>query len=233
MTERVTNLTQPRVTFCGDSALLLEAEGALSLETQQGIWNLSEEARGWPDVIDVQPGMNNLLVTLDPVRAEVEAYAERLLAAWLRIPRSRGLGRLIEIAVAYGGPGGQDLGDVASHHALSPQEIAALHAAPEYVVFAPGTGTGFGYLFGLDPRLFTPRRKVPVQRPVGGTVLLGGAQSNLGTKQRPGGPAMTTTGWYAIGQASDLPTPFDLACDPPNLLTLGDRIRFRVDRVEA
>jgi len=27
--------------------------------------------------------------------------------------------------------------------------------------------------------------------------------------------------------------PFDLAKDPPSLLSLGDRIRFRIDRIET
>jgi hypothetical protein len=30
-----------------------------------------------------------------------------------------------------------------------------------------------------------------------------------------------------------VPSPFDFDRTPPNLVSLGDRIRFRVDRVEA
>lgn len=233
MTAPVLVRAQPRVTPCGGAALLLEAEGPLSLPTQQGIWNLAEEARDWPGVVDVQPGMNNLLVALDPLEGEAEATAARLLARWGEVPRDRPLGRLIELGVVYGGEGGMDLPDLAAHHGLSPAEVARLHAAPDYVIFAPGVTPGFGYLFGLDPRLFTPRRQVPVMRPAGGGVSIGGAQSNLGAPRRPDGPAMNPTGWYVIGRATELPVPFDLALDPPNRVSLGDRIRFRIERVEA
>jgi allophanate hydrolase subunit 1 len=41
------------------------------------------------------------------------------------------------------------------------------------------------------------------------------------------------TGWYSIGEVPDVPVPFDLERDPVNLLSLGDRIRFRIERIEG
>jgi 5-oxoprolinase (ATP-hydrolysing) subunit B len=170
---------------------------------------------------------------LDPRDADPAELSARLLEVWPTVEAGRMAGRLLEVGVIYGGEGGQDLLDVAAHHRLEPEAIVTLHAAAEYVVFAPSVSPGFGYLFGLDPRLFTPRRKVPVMRPVGGSVSIGGGQSNLGKPHVAGGPTMQPTGWYAIGCAPDVPVPFDLAKDPPNLLSLGDRIRFRIDRIET
>jgi len=232
MNSGIVVLAEPRVSLCGSAALLLDAEGPLALPTQERIWRLSNRVRGWDGVIDVQPGMNSLLVVLDPHHADPAELSARLLEMWPTVEAGRVAGRLLEVGVVYGGEGGQDLADVAAHHRLGPETVVALHAAAEYVVFAPGVSPGFGYLFGLDPRLFTPRRKVPVMRVVGGSVSIGGGQANLGKPSVEGGPAMQPTGWYTIGRASDVPIPFDLAKDPPNLLSLGDRIRFRVDRIE-
>lgn len=232
MNSGVVILPEPRVSFCGSAALLLDAEGPLALPTQERIWRLSDRVRHWEGVVDVQPGMNSLLVVLDPLDADPAELSERLLEAWPTIEAGRIAGRLLEVGVVYGGEGGQDLPDVAAYHRLEPEAIVALHAAPEYVVFAPSVSPGFGYLFGLDPRLFTPRRKVPVMRPVGGGVSIGGAQSNLGKPYVEGGPTMNPTGWHTIGRAPRVPMPFDLAKNPPDLLSLGDRIRFRIDRIE-
>jgi 5-oxoprolinase (ATP-hydrolysing) subunit B len=233
MNSAIVVLAEPRVSLCGSAALLLDAEGPLALPTQERIWRLSDRVRGWNGVIDVQPGMNSLLVVLDPLDADPVGLSARLLKMWPTVEAGRIAGRLLEVGVVYGGEGGQDLPDVAAYHRLEPEAIVALHAGAEYVVFAPGVSPGFGYLFGLDPRLFTPRRKVPAMRPIGGSVSIGGGQSNLGKPKVAGGPAMQPTGWYAIGCAPDVPVPFDLAKDPPNLLSLGDRIRFRIDRIET
>jgi len=232
MNSGVIVLPEPRVSLCGSSALLLDAEGPLALPTQERIWRLGDEARGWTGVVDVQPGMNSLLVVLDPVDADAAALSARLLEVWPTIEAGRVTGRLLEVGVVYGGEGGQDLPDVAAYHRLEPEAIVALHAAPEYVVFAPSVSPGYGYLFGLDPRLFTPRRKVPAMRRLGGIVSIGGGQSNLGKPWTEGSPTMNPTGWHVIGRAPKLPVPFDLSKNPPNLLSLGDRIRFRIDRIE-
>lgn len=232
MNAGVVFLDQPRVSLCGSAALLLDAEGPLALPTQERIWRLGDRVRDWDGVIDAQPGMNSLLVVIDPVDADAEALSARLLEVWPTIEAGRIAGRLLELAVVYGGEGGEDLPHVAAHHRVEPEAVVALHAAAEYVVFAPSVSPGFGYLFGLDPRLFTPRRRVPAMRRVGGIVSIGGAQSNLGKPWTKGAPTVNPTGWHVIGRAQELPEPFDLSKDPPNLLSLGDRIRFRIERIE-
>ncbi|WP_454688382.1 5-oxoprolinase subunit PxpB [Achromobacter aloeverae] len=233
MNEGVINLAAPRATLCGTGAVLLDAEGPLSLDTQRRIWALADEMRDREDVIDVQPGMNNLLVMYDIASMDLEQAPQELLARWNATPVKQREGRTMEVPVIYGGELGMDMPDLASFHKMTPEEIAHLHAASEYVVFAPGTGPGFGYLFGLPPRLFTPRHMTPVMRPTGGLVSIGGAQSNLGGPRQENGPATHPTGWHAIGHAPNVPVPFDLSRERPNLLDMGDRIIFRVERVEA
>lgn len=229
----VTVLQAARVSYCGSAAVLLDAEGPLALATQERIWRLSDKVRQWNGVVDTQPGMNSLLVVVDPRTGDLEILAARLRETWPRVPSGRTAGRLIEVGVVYGGEGGQDLPEVAAFHKCTQEDVARLHAAPEYTIFAPGVTLGFGYLFGMDPRLFTPRRQVPVVRALGGGVSIAGIQSNLGKPYVEGSAKSAPTGWYMIGRAPEVPSPFDFDKTPPNLVSLGDRIRFRVDKVEA
>jgi len=229
---RITILKQPRVTYCGDQGLLLEAAGDLELATQERIWALNEQVLEWGGVLDTQPGMNSLLVLLDPDANDVTECRDRLLRAWKEVRSTARKGKLLEVGVVYGGEGGCDLVDVARYHRVDPAEIVKLHANAEYTIFAPGVSPGFGYLFGLDRRLFIPRRDVPVMRKVGGVVSIAGAQAILGPPRKPDGADLGPTGWHVIGRVPDVPVAFDLARDPMSLVSLGDRIRFRVERIE-
>lgn len=232
MNRSVVVLNEPRVTLCGDQGILFEAEGVLALSTQERIWELNGVVSGWAGVIDTQPGMNSLLVLLDDDGPDAGGYTDRLLRAWQESRGGRRKGKLLEVGVVYGGEGGCDLAEVAHFHGIELARVVKLHAEAEYTVFAPGTGPGFGYLFGLDARLFIPRRKVPVMRKVGGIVSIAGAQAMLGSPRRENGSDMSPTGWYVIGRAQDVPVPFDIERDPMSFLSLGDRIRFRVERIE-
>ena len=226
-------LARPRVSLCGPSALLFESDGPLSLPVQQRIWSLIDIVREWNGVCDVQPGMNNLLVLIDPVALDAEALGERLLKAWPNVRPLDRTPKVLEIGVLYGGESAMDMRELAASHGLSPLDVARLHAGPDYTVFAPGTGAGYGYLFGLDARLVTPRKKVPVTRPSGSYVSIGGAQTGIGTPTTTKPPEMAPNGWHVIGYAPDAPMPFDLSKEQPFLLSLGDKVRFRIERVES
>ena len=82
----VTVLQEARVSFCGNTAVLLDAEGPLALATQERIWRLSDKVRQWEGVVDTQPGMNSLLVVVDPKTADLEALAARLSETWPTMP---------------------------------------------------------------------------------------------------------------------------------------------------
>jgi allophanate hydrolase subunit 1 len=69
-------------------------------------------------------------------------------------------------------------------------------------------------------------------RKVGGVVSMAGAQAMLGVPRKPGGADVQPTGWHVIGRAPDAPMPFDVVRDPMSIVSLGDRIRFRVERIE-
>lgn len=216
------NVDTPSISVLGTSALLFEAPGDTALLAQQRIWALAKRVAGWPDVREAVPGMNNLLVSLKcpPIqRGDIEA---RLHAAWDAAEALPLKGRLVELPVVYGGPGGPHIADVVAHTGLSVDDIVERHSAPLYTVYALGSHPGYCYLGGMDPRLATPRRKVPVLSIPGGAVSIGGAQTGVSASDGP-------SGWNTIG--STAMRFFDPMQDPPALLQPGDSIRFLVEKV--
>jgi KipI family sensor histidine kinase inhibitor len=213
------------VSLLGTTALLFEAPGELSLGSQQRIWTLARETQAWPEVREAVPGMNNLMLTfMRPPRsaAALDALEARLHAAWDAAEALPLEGRLVELPVVYGGEAGPHMADVVSHTGLSVEEIVDLHSTPVYPVYALGSHPGYCYLGGMDPRIATPRRKVPVLSIPGGAVSIGGAQTGVSASAGP-------SGWNTIGSTSMCF--FDPAQDPPAMLQPGDMIRFRVERI--
>lgn len=206
------------VSCLGTSALLFEAPGETTLANQQRIWALSREAEAWPEVREAVPGVNNLLLTLIAPPRRIEALETRLHAAWVEAAALPLEGRVIELPVVYGGEGGPHMADVIAHTGLSVEEIVAIHAAPVYPVYALGSHPGYCYLGGMDARIATPRRKVPVIRIPGGAVSIGGAQTGVSASDGP-------SGWNTIGSTEMCF--FDPTRDPPALLQPGDSIVFR------
>lgn len=214
--------TAPALSLLGTSGLLFEAPGDTSLPTQQRIWALAREAETWPEVREAVPGMNNLMLSFARPPAALHALEARLRSAWTTIEPLPLQGRIVELPVVYGGDGGPHLRDVVAHTGLQIDEIVERHSTPLYPVYALGSHPGYCYLGGMDPRLATPRRKVPVLRIPGGAVSIGGTQTGVSASDGP-------SGWNTIGCTSM--GFFDPAQDPPALLQPGDSIRFRVDKV--
>jgi KipI family sensor histidine kinase inhibitor len=214
----------PRVTCLGTGAILFEAPGATSLPTQQRIWALAREAQGWPEVREAVPGVNNLMLTLVTPPRRPEPLSERLLSAWAAAQPLPRAGRVVELPVAYGGEAGPHLAEVVAHTGLGVDEIVALHTAPIYPVFAIGSHPGYCYLGGMDPRLATPRRRVPLLRIPAGSVSIGGAQTGVSASDGP-------SGWNTIGRTEMCF--FDHRRDPPVLLQPGDSIVFVAREVRS
>ena len=170
------------ITPLGTSALLFEAPGETSVATQRRIWALAREAQTWPEVREAVPGMNNLMLTFaQPPRNRVllDALRSRLLAAWDAAEPLPLEGRVVELPVVYGGEGGPHMADVVAHTGLAVDDIVELHAAPLYPVYALGSHPGYCYLGGMDPRIATPRRQVPVLSVPAGSVSIGGVQTGV------------------------------------------------------
>jgi KipI family sensor histidine kinase inhibitor len=204
----------------GAGAVLLDAAGpALDDDIQRRIWSLAKAMLSEPGIAEAVPGMNNLLVTFDPLTLPPERVEARLLDLWPMMQGDRVAGRDIEVPVIYNGA---DLSALAAHAGISVADVARLHSAPVYLAYSIGFMPGFAYLSGLDPRLAVPRRPVPRMKIDAGSVIIGGAQAAIM-------PSAAPSGWHVIG-AADLAL-VDLARDPPSLLQPGDRIRFRIERI--
>ncbi|WP_246796200.1 5-oxoprolinase subunit PxpB [Burkholderia perseverans] len=215
-------MTAPRLYPLGDTAVVCEAPPPATLECQRRIWAVAEAARGWPHVVDVVPGMNNLTVVFDPFDGSADQLMPLLEAAWRDADADAAPGRQIEIPVVYGGAGGPDLAAVAKHTGLTAEVLAQRHAAGSYVVFFLGFQPGFAYLGGLEAALHTPRRTAPRLEVPAGSVGIGGAQTGIYPAAAPGG-------WQLIGRTAL--TLFDPAATPPTLLRPGDRVRFTISEV--
>lgn len=216
------NDAQASISVLGTSALLFEAPGEMALESQQRIWALAREAQSWPEVREAVPGMNNLMLSFASAPRTLGDLEARLHAAWLAATPLPLEGRVVELPVVYGGASGPHMGDVVAHTGMGIDEIVERHSAPLYPVYALGSHPGYCYLGGMDPRIATPRRKVPVLSIPGGAVSIGGAQTGVSASDGP-------SGWNTIGSTSM--RFFDPAQDPPALLRPGDSIRFRVEKV--
>ncbi len=212
----------PRLSVLGTSALLFEAPGETTLATQQRIWALADEAATWPEVAEAVPGMNNMLVSFKRPPRTLEPLETRLLQAWTATVPKSAQGRIVELSVTYGGAAGPHMVDVVAHTGLSVDAIVAIHSAPDYPVFALGSHPGYCYLGGMDLRIATPRRKVPVLSIPGGAVSIGGAQTGVSASDGP-------SGWNTIGSTTMVF--FDVTQSPPALLRPGDCLRFRIARV--
>lgn len=209
----------------GAGALLLDAaDGPFSSATQERVWAVSAALRGMAGVHETVPGMNNLMVVFDPLLRDPAAFERDLVSLWHCIAPGATAGRTVEVPVAYGGKGGEDLAALAEHAGLTVEAVVALHSQALYSVAAVGAMPGFVYLSGLDPRLAMPRRAVPRMTVDVGSVIIGGSQAGIM-------PVTAPSGWHILGRTSFVL--FDAEREPPAAFRPGDRIRFRAERIDA
>lgn len=210
-------MQRARCYLLGESAVVLELEPPVTLESQQRIWGLVQRLADVPAVVEVIPGMNNITVTLrDPATSALDAI-ERLQRWWEESEALTLESRLIEIPVIYGGEYGPDLTEVARHTGLSEHQVVERHAEADYIVYFIGFQPGFPYLGGLPASLATPRRAEPRLEVPAGSVGIGGGQTGIYPLPTPGG-------WQIIGR-TDIRL-FDPQRQPATLLQPGDRVRF-------
>ena len=210
----------PRIVAASDQSLLVRFGDGISPEHHRRVAGLMAalSRRPIPALRNLHPAYASLLVTFDPRQAssgEVTAWLRRSLEAG---GGATAPGRAVEIPVAYGGPPGPDLEEVASFHGLTADQVIALHSGAEYLVYFLGFSPGFAYMGGLPPRLATPRLVSPRTWIPAGSVAIGGYQTGVYPLPSPGG-------WRVIGR-----TPlvlFDPAATPAARLRMGDRVRFR------
>lgn len=219
-----------RITAVGDSALRIELGEAIDEPTQQRVQAACAalDAAAVPGLTELVPAYTTVTAHYDPrVAADAGAPADDIVG-WLgarvelaldKLPaKPSRKGNLVEVPVCYGGDFGPDLARVAAHARLAPEEVVRRHAAGNYLVHLVGFSPGFPYLGGMDAALATPRLAQPRAQVPAGAVAVAGVQTGIYPLATPGG-------WNLIGR-----TPLKLfrpAEDPPVLLRVGDRVKFR------
>ena len=210
----------PRIRLCGDRAVIVEyGEGIDRVVNEKVRAMTALLKRSLPAGVEaVIPAYRSLALLYDPLATSIDRITTAVEAL------ERGLQgddvaepRVVEIPVCYGGEFGPDLGIVAGHNGLTPDEVVAIHASVEYHIYMIGFAPGFCYLGGLDPRLHTPRRKTPRTHLPAGSVGIAEGQTGMYPQDSPGG-------WQIIGR-----TPLRLFAPgrkEPFLYQAGDRIRF-------
>jgi KipI family sensor histidine kinase inhibitor len=169
------------------------------------------------DVVEVVPGAETVLVVVaDPTRLDsVRRSVEALEGQSVRSGPGDASGRELVLDVVYDG---DDLDAVADAAGLSVDEAIEVHAAATYRCDFCGFAPGFAYLSGLDRRLHLPRRATPRTSVPAGSVAIAGAYTAAYPSASPGG-------WHLLGRTDA--RLWDLAADPPALITPGTTVRFR------
>ncbi|WP_448565439.1 5-oxoprolinase subunit PxpB [Thalassotalea ganghwensis] len=170
-------------------------------------------------VIELVPAFRSLLVVFDINKLTIESITssiEKLFKQSHLHPESSI--KSIDIPVYYGEEVSQDLDYVARQTGLQKEQVIELHMQTDYYVQAIGFAPGFSYLGNLDPRIVLPRRQTPRTQVPKGAVAIANDKTAIYPNSMPGG-------WHIIGS-----TPFDLFDkdrNPPMLLQVGDKVRFK------
>lgn len=211
---------EPRFLAAGDRCVVVEFGDGIDAQVNARARALARrlQALQHPGVIETVPTYRSVLVHVDPLTvdpADIEALIRTL--DLVRDADPSPPARVVDIPCAYGGAFGPDLPDVAAHAGLSEEEVVAIHASAEYLVYMMGFTPGFPYLGGMSPRIAAPRLATPRTIVPAGSVGIAAEQTGIYPIESPGG-------WRLIGR-----TPvrlFDALRQPPVWFDAGDYVRF-------
>jgi inhibitor of KinA len=171
-------------------------------------------------ILEVVPTYRSLMVYFDPLIISRRALQENI-AGYLgdldSVTVANDTARVITIPVSYGGEFGPDLEFVATHNAITEDEVVAIHTSTPYLVYMLGFTPGFPYLGGMSGRIAAPRLDVPRVRIPVGSVGIAGRQTGIYPIESPGG-------WRLIGR-TPLPV-FNPLSENPFLFAAGDYLQF-------
>ncbi len=240
------------VTPVGDAALLVELGEGIDRRVSAEVAALDRRLRDAPPkgLVETTPAFRSLLVAFDPLATDHREMADAVAAAQSAASGQNASGqdasgqnasgqnasgqdaasgqnaapeenaappKLWRFPAAYGGAVGPDLAEVAEATGLSEERVVALHLAVEHHVYMLGFLPGAPYLGDLPKEIDLPRRAEPRVATPAGSVAIAIGLTVIYPVESPGG-------WRLLGR-----TPvrlFDVADDPPALLSPGDAIRF-------
>ncbi|PKW16593.1 5-oxoprolinase subunit B family protein [Saccharopolyspora spinosa] len=199
-----------RLRWAGERGLLIdvsEGENAHALAS----WLRSSEHSG--GLVEIVPGPRTVLAVAD--REVLDLVAQDLARA--PVSKSRPLtGEAVGVEVVYDGA---DLDLVCQQTGLTRDEVVHLHSSATFLVDFFGFSPGLAFTVGIPERLRVPRLGSPRTNVPAGSVAI----ANEYTVIYPGG---TPGGWSIIGRSVSPPL-WDPRRSPPNLINVGDQVRFR------
>ena len=220
-------MTDPRVFFAGDSALVVQFENRIDPAVNARVEHLARIVRTAQveGVRDIVPTFRSLSVYYDPLKTDIDGLSEFLeeAATAATVGLQTDTADPIRIRVRYGGEDGPDLDAVAAFAGLTPRQVIETHTARVYRVFMLGFVPGFAYMASVDDRIAMPRLDSPRTRVPAGSVGIAGSQTGIYPSETPGG-------WRLIGRTTV--KPFDLGRRNPFLFKTGDQVQFCVDASE-
>lgn len=211
----------PRVIPLGDTAVSVEFGNAIDPHLHGRVRGMEAAlmARNVRGIRELVPSFRSLLVIYEPVEIEWPDLLAAIRAAAAE-PRPPAVepGRVWTLPVAYGASMGQDLVEVAQRCGMDPDEVVAVHSAPEYLIYLVGFGPGIPLLGGLPDRLRLPRRAAPRPKVPARSVIIAGGQASIMSIEAP-------SGWHILGRTPLWP--FRPGRPSPFLFRPGDVVRFR------
>lgn len=209
----------PRIIPVAEDAVLLEFSQQIEPQLAPVIsaWAVAIRQQLGQLLTDLVPSYGSITVYYDLTSADFRLIISLLKTIPEKLSRqpAQRPGRLVELPVWYHPSVGPDLESLAHARGLSPDQVADIHSATTYQVYALGFSPGFGFMGLVDPAVATPRIERPRTRVPAGSVGIANRQTAVYPSVSPGG-------WQLIGRC---PTPlFDE--DNLALLTVGDRVRF-------
>ena len=208
------------ISLYGDRGIRIQLGTTISKKTNERIRNFSAllEKENIPGIIEWIPAYTALSIYYDPLLIPYDSLKNRMESLYEKLSLVALPPPIItEIPVYYGKEYGPDLGFVAEHNGLTPDEVIRIHTSSNYLIYMMGFSPGFPYLGGMPKKIATPRLISPRANVPAGAVGIAGAQTGIYSMESPGG-------WQIIGR-----TPLKLYHPhrhQPILLRSGDYIRF-------
>ena len=112
------HLGLPKISMIGNKTFLIEAPGELDLPAQRRIWALTRALKDRPEVLELIPGMTNLLIVLRSTPEDAGRLEDELLDLWQRTAELDLLGKTIEVPTTYGGEHAIDLAAICDYSGL-------------------------------------------------------------------------------------------------------------------
>lgn len=210
----------PRFLPSGDTALVVEFGDRLDRHLSALVLNLSRrvEEAGIPGVSEAVPTFRSLMVHYDPLVVRARELEQQLAPLIAGLEAETMVGQRWLFPTCYEGDDyAPDLADVAAAAGLSTDEVVALHASVEHLVYVIGFQPGQAYMGDLPPALNLPRRTSPRLRVPAGSVATAIGQSTVYAYESPGG-------WHVIGRTA-VPM-FEPSREKAALLSPGDTVMF-------